>query len=221
MPTDSTISGEVNSKEPDLESVSIAFTSTQWMNAPTNVVSNIPSLGFCLSYFHDYKLNGNNITLAPGLSFANQVSATNAGFIYHWNAVSHEFDTTTLFPDTSSYTSNRLSQQWIEIPLELRFRTNNNEKGKSFKIAIGAKAGYMIGNHYTHAEKDEDGLISKFKMYHIRNLNPLEYGLTGRIGFGSASLAAYYSLSDFFKSDKGSEVQPLVISLSFSLNTNP
>lgn len=223
-PVDTTNSGQVNVKEPDLESIAFAITSTTWMGSTPDLYTNeLPSLGLDLLYCKDYKLAGNNFTFGTGLALSFQNAANNAFPVYHWNTAYTSIDSTTLglFADSVENISNRFSQQWIDIPLEFRIRSNNNSHGKSFKIGIGGKVGYMIGNHYTHAEKDADGMISKYKMYHIRNLNPIRYGLTGRIGFGSVSLGAYYSLSTLFKTDKGPEIQPLSLSLTFSLNTNP
>ena len=220
---DTTVSGQVNDKEPDLESIGIAFTSTSWLNTPADLMSYAPSLGFDLLYCKDYKLSGNNFTFAPGLAFSFQSAGNNGLPYYHWNTAGTSVDSTTfaIIPDSIDYITNRISQQWIQIPLEFRIRSNNNAHGKCFKVGVGGKIGYMIGNHYTHSEKDADNQISKMKLYHIRNLNPLQYGLTGRVGFGSVSLSAFYSMSTLFATNKGPAIQPLVLSLVFSLNTNP
>ena len=47
-------------------------------------------------------------------------------------------------------------------------------------------------------------------------LNYFQYGVTGRIGYGSVALSGYYSLVDVFKKDKGPELTPLNVGISFT-----
>lgn len=118
------------------------------------------------------------------------------------------------------YDINKLTLTYFDIPLELRYKTEN-QKGKAIKFAIGFKAGYLLSSHTKYKGTKYKGNINdpdmgkdiKVKTYKIKNLEPLRYGATVRFGYGIYNIFGYYSLSKIFKADKGPEMFPISVGI--------
>jgi len=112
------------------------------------------------------------------------------------------------------YDVNKFSLTYFDIPLELRF-FSQNKKGKTIKFAVGGKMGYLVNNHTKYKGDDLAGGESdvKFKTYKIKNLELLRYGATIRLGYDMYNIFAYYSLSKLFKADKGPEMFPVSLGI--------
>ena len=106
---------------------------------------------------------------------------------------------------------NKLSCTYIGIPLMLRFESNRSDFNKSFHIAAGGFGEYLIGSHTKVKTTNND----KTKQHDDFNLNRFRYGITGRIGYGWASLFVNYSLSDLFESGTGPVLTPASAGIAF------
>lgn len=112
------------------------------------------------------------------------------------------------------YDVNKMALAYLDIPLELRFKTEN-KKGKAFKISAGFKLGYLINAHTKYKGNDLNGGTDdvKFKTFKIKNIEPLRYGAIVRLGYSYFNVFAYYSLSKVFKINKGPEMYPISVGL--------
>ncbi len=107
----------------------------------------------------------------------------------------------------------KLSANYVDIPLELRFASGPNYK-KAFKIAVGGKFGVLFsGNSKIKYDQDGTTVIRKFS---DQSLNRIRYGLTGRIAYGHFGVFAYYSLSSVFKAKYGPELTPVIVGITLS-----
>jgi Outer membrane protein beta-barrel domain len=121
-------------------------------------------------------------------------------------------------PSNIDYQKNKISLTYVDIPLEIRIRTNPNKKRKSFKIYFGGKFGYLINNHIKYIGEDfTTGKWIKYKTYNLPNIDPFRYGLTARLGFGKLNLSGYYALNTLFNKNKSNEIYPLNIGISLFL----
>ena len=103
--------------------------------------------------------------------------------------------------DAQSFKKSQLATAYIEIPLEITFRTNPNPK-KAFKFTVGGKAGYLIDSKMKIKYKqDDETKIMKDKQDY--GLTPWRFSITGRIAFSDISLFYHYSVTELFKKDKG------------------
>ena len=50
----------------------------------------------------------------------------------------------------------------------------------------------------------------------VRNLESIRFGPTLRIGYDWFNISAYYSLSKFFVKDKGPEMYPISVGITFT-----
>ncbi|MDG1160321.1 MAG: outer membrane beta-barrel protein [Flavobacteriales bacterium] len=165
------------------------------------------SPGFDAHIMYDYPFSEKSIfSFAWGYGFSS--------FNIHHNGSFEEEETSgnTFFrplPENYSYRKNKVSVNFVEIPLEFRLRTRGL---KQFKMAVGAKVGYVVN---VHTKIVDDG--GKRKYYQLPNLLRYRYGLSAKIGVGRFNLSGFYSLSPLLKEGRGPELVPFTIGLSVVL----
>lgn len=121
-------------------------------------------------------------------------------------------------PSNIEYQKNKIALTYLDVPVEIRIRTNPNEKRKSFKIFLGGKFGYLINNHLKYIGEDlVTGKWVKYKKYYLPNISTFRYGLSCRIGFGKFNVTGFYALSSLFEENKSPEIYPVNIGLSMIL----
>jgi len=126
--------------------------------------------------------------------------------------------------DTNHFDKYKLVHAFLELPVELRFVSNPENSNKSFKIAIGAKAGVQVSSH-TKGKRwvDKNGsLITGFDDKYVRkdkdkfffNGNRL-VGMM-RIGYGNLTVFGTYQIGSLIKEGLGPQVKPYTIGLTLS-----
>lgn len=162
---------------------------------------------------------GSKFTLAPGIGVGLE------GYVFQDESVrlSAPNDSLIIYNQSGfgpavpaiNYHKSKLAVNYADIPLELRFETGKFPK--TFRIAIGGRAGILFNAHtkvkYTVITSDEE---RKEKSEGDFAINNFRYGLTARVGYKWLNLFGYYSLSDLFEENKGPVVTPIMIGLSFS-----
>lgn len=175
-----------------------------WLNIPDSIkTKTFRSRGMNLYFMKDMPFGASPFSFGIGLGISSHNVHSNA-------AVTYSGDTTFLSPVSSSisYDLNKLSINYLDIPLELRFRTKGNTK---FKWALGFKAGYLINSHTKYRDKE-----GKIKVYDIDNLMKYRYGVSTRIGIGQINLTGFYSLSPLFTGGMGPDVIPYSFGISLT-----
>lgn len=187
------------------ERILFNFMLDSWMKTPPGIATNwIKSRSFEFYLMADKAFANEHLGIAYGLG----ISSTNVNSNARFDQINNN---TILNPiDSMQYNMNKLSTNYIEIPLELRFRTSHIHNGNRFKIAIGAKAGYLLQDHLKFVSD-----IIKEKFYNTPNINPFRFCATGRIGYGKFSLTGFYGLNTLFKSGS-SGVIPFGVGITFT-----
>lgn len=191
-----------------------------WLDAPDSMDIKGFSSGVGFHFFYDVPF-GKPSTEKAGASFAIGIgySASN-----YYNKSFFSYDTTTNITSVNPYSADitikkdKFVVNYLEVPLEFRFHTKEN-KGNSFKIAIGFKGGYVFSNHTKYVGEDPQQISDddiKVKVYRIPNVNKLQYGPTFRIGYGNVNLQAYYGLNTIFEDGFGPSGQPITVGISFN-----
>lgn len=105
----------------------------------------------------------------------------------------------------------KLHVNYITAPLMLEVKTPLRMGSSRLYLAGGVIGSLYLGSHtkFKYYKGDKEKSKSGF------NINQWKYELTGRIGFGDFCIFANYSMSSLFKSDRGPEVYPLLIGVSF------
>lgn len=182
-----------------------------WLEIPDDIKLKV--LPISSNFYLMFPLIGQHthISFASGIGIGASNIKTNA-----YPTDTNDVSFYTLIPDSIDYKNNKLTMTYLDIPLELRFMTNPNKRGRSFKLGVGFKAGLLIGNHTKYHGEDLNGSgeIVKYKTYHIKNLTPYRYGITAKIGFGKFLINGYYSLTGLFENNKGQDITPVSIGLT-------
>jgi hypothetical protein len=117
------------------------------------------------------------------------------------------------FPVGSEPESSNFGANYIEVPLELRFRTKGH---KHFKFMIGGKIGYQL-NAFSKETERIDGKNYSTKQYNFADSNPLRYGATMRVGIRNWAIYGAYYFSPLFTGDGSADLTPISIGVSISL----
>ncbi len=118
----------------------------------------------------------------------------------------------TLIEDSVSYRKSKLISWHAQIPLLLNFQTSPNNEKRNFHISAGGYAGLMF-----HAKTKRKGdSIGKVKQQDDFNLNPVRYGVTGRIGYRGLELYCNYNLTSMFAEGEGPEIMPINFGISLT-----
>lgn len=107
----------------------------------------------------------------------------------------------------------RFSANYIEVPLELRFRTKGYQH---FKFMIGGKIGYQL-NAFDQSVTELDGNVYKHRLYNFADQNPLRYGATVRVGIRNWALFGEFFFSELFQNDASVYLLPFSFGWSISL----
>jgi hypothetical protein len=115
-------------------------------------------------------------------------------------------------------TKSQFITNYVDVPIELRYSRNPGDPNRTFKAAIGFRAGLLL-NAFTKIRYDDDGTTAKEKTKRDWELNTYRYSMYGKIGVGNFSVFTYYNMSTLFKTDQGpdsSSINNLAIGISLA-----
>jgi hypothetical protein len=112
-----------------------------------------------------------------------------------------------------NYKVNKLALTYIEIPVELRFRSKPDKLDNRWKVAVGFKAGIRVDG-YTKQSTKTPKEIRTYKPY--PDLNLFQAGPMMRVGYASFNLTAYYGVLGVFRANRGPQVNAFSVGLSFN-----
>jgi len=186
-----------------------------WQGVPDSISVKPFNLGTSLYVLYGDQIGKSNLSYAIGLGITAHNLKSNALIEVDTSnnlSVSKFYKIPSKVNGESiSYKRNKLSVVYLDIPMELRYKTKND-----MKFALGFKLGFLVGSHTKYKGDDLDGGTEshKIKQSDVKNLESMNYGITGRIGYKWINLTGYYSLANIFKKDKGPEVYPISIGIA-------
>jgi len=122
--------------------------------------------------------------------------------------------------DTTHFKKYKLMTTYVEAPVEFRYVKNPAQAKRSFKAAIGAKVGTMLGattkgkNLLNSSGNSVNSFTQKEKSK--RYFNTTRIALTGRVGLGAFSIFGNYQVNAFIKEGFGPDVRPYTIGVALS-----
>ncbi len=177
------------------------LTYLKYQNAPEDVNMKGWPNGHSLSFMRDQLFGSSNFSLGYGLAYTSNNYQSNLRIEIDEATGHSRF---TAIDESIDYEENKLTIQYFEIPVELRFRSRPNEEGNFFRWYVGARGGIRF-NAYHKLENDN---ITR-RHYHPDELNRWRAGVYTRIGYGLVSLYGYYGLLDIFDYDHDDAVNGL------------
>lgn len=153
------------------------------------------------------------ISIGIGLGISNMNFYTDADAINLDTSIGTYTTFQVIDTATTNIKRSRFSTNYLEIPVELRFRTKPKEGKHPWKISVGAKLGFRINSQ--DKQIDDDGYWFSDTKYpntsRVRGLGTL------RIGYGKVALYGAYQFSSLFHENLGIELYPMSIGLNIAL----
>lgn len=195
------------------------FGYTTWQGQPDSINTSGFPRTFNVYFLFDYPFKTN-----PHFSAAIGAGVATDNIYFSDTYIDLKANTSTLrfqdVSDTNHFKKYKLATAYLEAPLELRYRSDPENDGKSFKAAIGAKVGLLLNAHTkgkTLQDKNGNTVTSYIlKENSKRYFNNNRISLTGRVGYGHFTLFTSYQLTPLFKEGVAPTIRPLTIGLTIS-----
>jgi outer membrane protein with beta-barrel domain len=184
---------------------------------------------FNVYYYYPMRLGNSKITVNAGLGLGmDRFKFTNRYYLADTAVQDGRFELVPSFVDTDGndkYDSitfpglkkSLLSMTYLDVPLEFRYNVNPDDPNRTFWVAVGGRAGWMIGaNSKIKRKFDGDRIVHKDR--YRQGLNQFRYGVSLRIGIGNFNFFGFYNLSPLFEKGKGpSQTQMTTFTTGISL----
>jgi len=172
------------------------------INAPKNVTFDV-GYGMSFQMYYDYQFKVKQLSGALGVAYSHDSYYSNA-FLSFSDSINGDYYQFYPFSDLdSNVKTNKYVTNYLDIPLELRFRSLANKNGHSWKASVGFRVGLRLGSH-TRTITDK----GRFQNYNYDALQRIRYGVTARFGYGRMGVVGYYGLSTLFEKGRGHELIP-------------
>ncbi|MEP7163055.1 MAG: outer membrane beta-barrel protein [Ferruginibacter sp.] len=199
----------------------LQLSSDHWLGAPDSVKSHIKGFSRGINV---YAMLNKPFRADPRFSIAFGIGVGSSN-IYFKKMTVDIAATTTALPFTATDTTEhykkfKLSNTFLEVPIEFRFTSNPETPNKAIKVALGAKIGTMLNAH-TKAKTLQDA-SGKTISNAIEKTNTKSYfnttrlALTARIGYGNFTLFGAYNVTAMFKDAVAADIKLLQVGLTFS-----
>lgn len=191
----------------------VSLTYDGWASRPDSVGTGF-NRGFNIAFMYDFPINKTNLSLAAGLGIGT------SGVFLQDHTLNMDDNTTNVpkFQRDESFKKYKVATTYLEVPVELRFRSVPDNANKGFKAALGFKIGNLMNAH-TKARSDLGGSKNTVKEANKRFFNSWRYAATARIGYGNWALYGSYNLNALFKDTGGNalaDIRPYSIGIAIS-----
>lgn len=177
---------------------------------PNNLKPKWYSRGINITFYYDFRIKKSRFSFAPGIGY----SCSN---IYSRHALAEDSTGITLraLANPDNYKVNKITLQYLEIPLEFRIKTNPDKLDQVWKFVVGFKAGIRVDAH-TKTKIKEGNSTKVYVERRFPDFSLFRIGPTLRIGYSSFNITAFYSVLGVFKKDRGPNANEFAIGISFN-----
>ena len=155
-------------------------------------------------YQYDLRVLKSRFSVVPGIGLSLERFKFTNGYTLMYGAGPN--DSLAMFSHTQAgYPGMKKSQlvtNYVEVPLEICYRSNPEDPARSFKASIGGRVGYLYDS-FTKVKHKENTEVKKLKDKQKYQLNEVRYGVFAKIGLGNFSIFGYYNLNPLFEKGKG------------------
>ena len=130
-------------------------------------------------------------SIAGGVGYSLAIYSHNLGIIEANGATTYSV----LDPDTVTFSKDKLSMHYVDLPIEFRWRNSTPESHKFWRVYLGLKMSYMFYNRYKLESSQAD--VNKGN---LADLSDFHYGVYLTTGWTPWNIYAYYGLNPLFKS---------------------
>lgn len=182
-----------------------------WASAPDNLKTKGLSRGFNIALMYDIPITKEHFSIAPGIGFTTSSIFLDKQIMDMSNGNS----TAVNFVDSDKFKKYKVATNYLEIPIEFRYRQNSENANTGIKAAIGIRAGMLVNAH-TKGKNTLGGEKNIIKEQNRRFFNPWRFAGTARIGYGNFALFGTMNLNPLFKDVTNLDVRPYSIGIALS-----
>ncbi|RAJ85330.1 outer membrane protein with beta-barrel domain [Chitinophaga dinghuensis] len=183
-----------------------------WAGSPDSVKTGF-NRGFNIAFMYDMPLKKSNFSIAPGIG----ISTSGVMLKDHSMDVAGRVNATDVtFPYTTTNKRYKVATTYIEIPVELRYRSVPDNANKGFKAALGVKIGALVDAHTKAKFTGPNGGKTTDKERNKEFFNPWRFAATARVGYGNFALFGSYSLNPLLKNSDKYDIRSYQIGIALS-----
>jgi hypothetical protein len=129
---------------------------------------------------------------------------------------------TLAFDSTTHFNKSKITTMYLEVPLELRYYSNPQNPNKSWKFAVGVKAGTLLKSYFKGKNLTDRNGLSVYGSTYIMKETSKKYfngtllSLTTRVGYGNFSLHGDFQVTPVLRQGAGPSMNTLSIGLTVS-----
>ncbi|RFS23542.1 PorT family protein [Chitinophaga silvatica] len=168
-----------------------------WAGTPDSIKTGL-NRGFNIALMYDFPFKNSKLSVAPGIG----ISTSGVYLKDHKMDIQGTSNPNVASFPTTNTKKNKVATTYIEIPIELRYRTYPDNANKGFKAALGVKIGALVDAHTKLKYTGANGSKNIDKDMNKGFFNPWRFSATGRVGMGNFSIFGAYALNPLLKSDK-------------------
>jgi Outer membrane protein beta-barrel domain len=190
---------------------------TNWLTGANGLSTRWYSRGINFGAMYDFQIMKSRVSFAAGLglSWVNVYSAKKLV-----DSVSSGAQFVNLDTPYSFYKVNKVVVLYLDVPLELRIRTNRDKLDNVWKFNVGFKVGIRL-DAYTkrsliNTSWSPNTYIDVIKESPYPDFNLLRMGPTVRIGYASFNITGYYGILGVFKAGRGPDIHEWSLGVSFN-----
>jgi hypothetical protein len=185
------------------------------VNVPDELKQNKFSTGLGIGFLRDMPINkARTYSVAVGVGYSYTAYNQN---LYQYNIINSNSQKQTVYEtiaDETTYDVNRQTMQFVDFPLELRWRNSTPDSHKFWRIYTGFKVSYLFADTYKFVNSLQT-VIRK----NNPDLNKWQYGVYLTSGWNTWNLYIYYGLNGLYNNikidNKTANLQTLNIGLQF------
>ncbi|OCB76674.1 porin family protein [Flavobacterium crassostreae] len=185
-----------------------SFTYNTLQNKPSRMAQNKFSTGFSVGVLRDMPINKERT-----IAFASGLGLTYNNYIQNLSIQGSSQKALYAILE-EQYQTNKISQLFIDLPIEFRWRNSTYQSHKFWRVYGGVKGSYLLYDRTVF-----DGDSGKSIIKGNKDFNKLLYGVYVAAGYNTINLYAYYGLNPLFASakieDKNIQLKALNVGLIF------
>jgi hypothetical protein len=180
----------------------------------TGMKTNWFSRGVQIGFNWDFRIKGSRVSIAPGVSY----SCSN---IYSRSSMQRTDTGGTTFQSLRVYGTdttakiNKLVLQYINIPIEIRIRSNIDKFGNCFKWAFGIVGGLRVDEH-TKLKLVQNGDVNVYVIRRDADFNLFRLAPVIRWGYSFFNITASYDVTQVFKAGRGPSANAFSLGIAFT-----
>lgn len=208
----STMNKAVNRATHSRDFLMIQLSYDGWAGAPDSIKTGF-NRGFNIALMYDFPFKKSPLSMAAGLG----VSTSGVFLKDHTLDIAGKVNPNkATFPASTAYKKFKVATTYLEIPIELRYRSVPDNANKGFKAAIGVKVGALVNAHTKGKNTAPNGSKNFDKDINKGFFNPWRFSGTARVGYGNFALFGSYSLNPMLKDNSDLDIRPYQIGICLS-----